>query len=257
MRIKLVNGLPVHPHLVHPHTGEPLRAIMIDKRGEPVWPVMGASEDDDSNDDNDDSDVEDADEEDSSKDDKGTEGKKKPAKEPEETDEQKEIKALKKRLAAADRNKEAALKKLRDLENKGKPADEVAKQEAEEAKAASAKREETNRKLALTNAFLVASQGADVSWHDAKVAQAALNLTDVEVDEDGEVTGMEAAVKALIKSKSFLVKPKATKDEDKDEKEDKGNGPSGSGVGTGRGKGKGKGAPDREELIRKYPALRN
>lgn len=38
--------LPTHPHLVHPHTGEPLQAVMLGKRG-PVWPVMGAAEGDD------------------------------------------------------------------------------------------------------------------------------------------------------------------------------------------------------------------
>lgn len=37
--------LPTHPHLTHPHTGQPLRAVGYGKRG-PIWPVLGASEDD-------------------------------------------------------------------------------------------------------------------------------------------------------------------------------------------------------------------
>lgn len=36
----------VHPTAVHPHTGEPLRAIGILKSGRVVWPVMGAAEGD-------------------------------------------------------------------------------------------------------------------------------------------------------------------------------------------------------------------
>lgn len=38
--------LPAHPFLRHPHTGEPLRAIAM-INGRPLWPVMGASPDDD------------------------------------------------------------------------------------------------------------------------------------------------------------------------------------------------------------------
>ena len=32
--------LPTHPTLVHPRTGEPLRAVGIGRRG-PIWPVLG------------------------------------------------------------------------------------------------------------------------------------------------------------------------------------------------------------------------
>lgn len=38
--------LPLHPTLVHPHTGEPLQAIGLRRNGTPIWPIMGASEDD-------------------------------------------------------------------------------------------------------------------------------------------------------------------------------------------------------------------
>lgn len=38
--------LPNHPHLRHPRTGEPLRALGI-FRGRPLWPVLGGSDDDD------------------------------------------------------------------------------------------------------------------------------------------------------------------------------------------------------------------
>jgi hypothetical protein len=37
--------LPIHPTLVHPHTGEPLRAVGI-VAGRTIWPTLGASPDD-------------------------------------------------------------------------------------------------------------------------------------------------------------------------------------------------------------------
>lgn len=45
--------LPVHPTKRHPRTGEPLRAVGITRRGQIMWPVLGASPDDDSNGDGD------------------------------------------------------------------------------------------------------------------------------------------------------------------------------------------------------------
>lgn len=36
--------LPVHPYLLHPLTGVPLRAVYVDKWGAPRWPILGASE---------------------------------------------------------------------------------------------------------------------------------------------------------------------------------------------------------------------
>lgn len=38
--------LPTHPHLRHPRTGDPLRAIYRTRSGRLVWPQMGASPDD-------------------------------------------------------------------------------------------------------------------------------------------------------------------------------------------------------------------
>lgn len=40
-----MNTLPTHPALRHPHTGEPLRAVGV-LNGRPIWPVIGAAEDD-------------------------------------------------------------------------------------------------------------------------------------------------------------------------------------------------------------------
>ena len=41
----MLKALPVHETLLHPLTGQPLRAIGIRPDGSPLWPIMGASED--------------------------------------------------------------------------------------------------------------------------------------------------------------------------------------------------------------------
>jgi len=39
-------NLPIHPTLCHPLTGEPLRAVYVDKHGRPRFPIMGGAPDD-------------------------------------------------------------------------------------------------------------------------------------------------------------------------------------------------------------------
>jgi hypothetical protein len=49
MKIHL-SDLPVHPHLRHPRTGARLRALGFTRAGLAIWPVLGASPDDDADD---------------------------------------------------------------------------------------------------------------------------------------------------------------------------------------------------------------
>lgn len=46
MKTTTLAALPVHPTARHPLTGQPLRAVYIDKYGAPRWPVLGAAPDD-------------------------------------------------------------------------------------------------------------------------------------------------------------------------------------------------------------------
>lgn len=41
-----LNQLPLHRSMRHPHTGQPIRALYVDKHGRPRFPIMGASPDD-------------------------------------------------------------------------------------------------------------------------------------------------------------------------------------------------------------------
>lgn len=72
----------IHPSLLHPVTGEPLKAVGV-VNGRPVWPVLGGAEGDDADDSADDDANDDSTDEDDSDDDKGGKGdEKKPEDDP-------------------------------------------------------------------------------------------------------------------------------------------------------------------------------
>ena len=123
----------------------------------------------------------------------------------------------------------------------GAAADSAIKTENEELKqrlAAQAIRQEFND--------LVSGDKALAKFANPKTAFRLLDLDEVEIDEDGDITGLDVAIKALAKSDPYLL-AKASKDDD-----DEG-GPAGQPTG---GRGKGKGNPNRDKLLDKYPALR-
>lgn len=254
MKIQLADGLPYHPTMRHPHTGKALRALYVRSNGTAAWPVMGAS----------------ADEETTTEASEGTEegeeadGTGEGDKKPELTAEQRRIAELEEELSkvkshrsAADRKREEKERELNELKNKDLPEVERLKKELEEAKATGTKSEASFKGLALTNAFLMATQRAKITWHDPDVAKAAAKLADLEVGEDGSVEGIDKIVKDLAKSKPFLVDGgKPAEDKEKTEEKKK-NGASGSAVGSGGGNGKGEpGKPTREQLLSRFPALR-
>jgi hypothetical protein len=74
----------VHPWMIHPHTGKPLEALGVRRNGRPIWPIMGASEDDDAGDDGDAGDEGDAGGDDSDDDDAGDDDDPDAGKSPEE-----------------------------------------------------------------------------------------------------------------------------------------------------------------------------
>lgn len=90
---------------------------------------------------------------------------------------------------------------------------------------------------------------AKIKFKNPKTAFKLLDLDEVDVDDDGTFDGLEDAIAALAKSDPYLVDD-GKDDKDKDDK------------GTGRRVGqptgsRSKGAnPNREKLLKKYPALR-
>lgn len=94
---------------------------------------------------------------------------------------------------------------------------------------------------------LVTGSDALAKFKNPKTAFRLLDLSEVEIDEDGDITGLDDAIKALAKSDPYLLDT-GKDDEDEDERQ-----PT-AGQPTGRKKGRGN--PNRDKLLEKYPALR-
>lgn len=232
---------------VHPHTGEPIVPVGF-VNGRPVWPIMGAAEDDaggDSGDeDNSDDDTGDEPEDDADKDD---------ANESKKSDEDarkdranalvRSARAENKRLKK-DRDDLAA--KLKEIEDKDKGAAEKLTESVKDLTTKIEAKDKTIEDLALRNAFL---SDTTFKWKNPVTALKLVDLSKVEIDDDGEVEGMTEALKALAKSDPYLLE---TSKDDEDEDEDKQPPAAGEAPKTKQTKGN----ANRDKLIKKYPALR-
>jgi hypothetical protein len=246
-----------HPSLIHPRTGQPLEAVGVGKNGQPMWPVLGAADDDDKDDDADKDDDKDEEDDDDSSDDADDA-------DDDDTDDGKKPKGLNARIKALEDEKERHYKKRKQAEKEleelrafKKEKDEEGLSEADKAKKAAEETTARERRQAAElqelkreRAFLVAN---DIDWHDREDALRAIDWDEVEVSEDGKVDrkSLKAELKRLAKAKPWLVKKAESSDDDEDEdgKKDK---PS---AGSMNGKKKGKKEPSREELAKKFPAL--
>jgi hypothetical protein len=138
--------------------------------------------------------------------------------------------------------------RLKALEDKDKSEAEKATSTAKELEAKAKQLEETNQRLLVQNAFLTDNK---YTWANPKTALKLVDLSDVEINDDGEVTGMREALDKLAKAEPYLLAKNA---DDGDDDGDDGKGkPPPTGVPQGK---KPKGNPDREKLLMKYPALR-
>jgi len=95
---------------------------------------------------------------------------------------------------------EAELKQLRD---KDLPEQEKLVRDHQELLKERDALQETNRALALKVAFL---SDNSVTWHNPERALKLVDLSKVEIDGEGNVTGLKDALTALAKSDAYLVK---------------------------------------------------
>lgn len=116
------------------------------------------------------------------------------------------------RMKAADRRANTAEAKIAELEPIAAKVPELEKQVEKGA--------EQIKKLRIDNAFLT----SDVEWVDAEAALRLVDLSEVEIKDDGTVKGLKEALEALAKAKPYLVKPK---DEEAKGKKGKGKGKAG------------------------------
>ncbi len=150
--------------------------------------------------------------------------------------------ALMKRMQAADRRAQTEENARKALEDKDKSEAELAKQRAAEAEAKVVAMAQDRKNDKLLNAFL---SDTTTSWHDSTDAFNLLRssfMDGVEVDDDGNVTGLGPAIKKLAKDKAYLVKPAGTS-------EATGNAQNGTRKGAD-----GKDKTDKEAMARRFPS---
>lgn len=255
MRIKLVDAvLPFHPTLRY--RSQPLQAVGFRADGSPLWPMMGSDggEGEGEGESEDEGDGEPEDEEDGSEG-EGSESKKKgKPSDKSETVSRAEYEALKKRMSAADKNKSKAERALEELQRKERSDLENAQTDLQKITEERDGLQKRFASLALTNAFLTASQQEGITWHDPKVAQVAADLAELEIDEDGSVAGIREVVKKLAEDKKFLVNSGSQEGSSGTGKR----GASGSGVGSGKTKTKAEnnGKLTDAQLLKRFPGIR-
>lgn len=151
------------------------------------------------------------------------------------------IAELEKQVAELTKGTKSSEKKDDD---KGDAKDDASLKELKRVQSEAEKLAQTNEDLLIRVEFMASDKYA---WKNPKTALRLLDRSDVEITDDGEVEGLEEAMDALAKAEPYLLKGK---DDDDDASKKR---RSGDQSGTGSRK---KGNPNREQILRKYPALR-
>jgi hypothetical protein len=146
------------------------------------------------------------------------------------------------RMQAADRAKTAAEHKLSEIE-KAKLGDlDRAKTERDEAVKENTELQKVVQQMRIENAF---HRENKYTWHDSADALAALDMSVVQIGEDGKVEGLKAAIDDVAKRKPHFVK------------KDTGPAPVATGdPANGTRKGEKAESADRKALANRFPALR-
>lgn len=241
--------------LLHPHTGLPIEPLGHRKDGRAIWPILGASEDDDAEDEDDEDDTDDDDaDDDEGKDDEGKDSNSGSGSDKDDEDLEglkaknrqliQEKKDARERADKARQELDAVKKRLKDLESKDMPDADRLTRDLEEATTENEKLKARVQDADLRIAFL---EDNTFEWHNPKHALASTDLSDVTIDDDGKVHGLADALKKTAEDYPYLLK-------------------SEGGDGTPKGKKtppppKNKGDQDKakrqkEELEKKYPGLR-
>jgi chromosome segregation ATPase len=242
--------------LVHPHTGAPLRPLGVRKDGRPMWPIMGASPDDDpdggdtgsggtDNTDDDDDDDPEGDSKDSKDSDKGTD---------KDGDPEAKIAALEdekkrhvRRRQEAEKERDELRTRLEALEAKDTPELEQLQKKTTQLESEVSTLSSALSEARLQVAFL---QDNTYAWHNPGRALKLADLSEVEIDDDGTVTGLKSALDKLAKTDSYLIKTEGEKQKEKPPSTDDAKNPS-------KKEKTGDKAKEAEKaLLKKYPALR-
>ena len=207
-----------------------------------------AADDDDTSDEDDDDADDDADDDEDDEDDD----------EPSEADKRiQELSAEAKKKRLRIRELKAANKKLQeelDAAKKGKKTDDS--DDTEDESTGQLKKDfetmlSANEQLRIQLAFV---SNTKHQWKDPEAALKLADLSDVEIDDDGQVEGLDEALEELAKSKPYLLAESKSEDDDEDDEDGDDKRKRRRKVGQPTG-GRKKGNPNRDSLVKKYPAL--
>lgn len=169
---------------------------------------------------------------------------------------EREYAKIKRRMQAADKAKNDALKKLADLQKNGSTElDKQTKAEIDALRPKAEKLERDNAGLRLRLAFAT-TKVKGVEWVDTDAALKLIDLSDVDVDPDtGEIDkrDLAAAARRLAKEKPYLVR-KAASGGSSNDNGSSGGSSSGAPMNSQR-KGSRKQTPARSELAKRFPVL--
>jgi predicted RNase H-like nuclease (RuvC/YqgF family) len=207
--------------------------FMINRK--PVYPIMGGAEDGESEEEEK-SGSESSEDEDHSED----EDKAKDPRIKELSDENARRRNEAKRLADELAKAQARLKEIDDADKsaterlEGKISDLEKQNEALLA---------ANKELSIKNAFLADKKHA---WRNPDSALKLLDLSEVDIDDDGKISGLDKAIKKLADSDSYLLEPTD---------ENTGLPPRQASGDRTKQQPKDKATKSREDLIKRFPAL--
>lgn len=157
-----------------------------------------------------------------------------------------EVEAVRARMRAADQRASQFEAELRQLRDKDLPAAEKLQRDYDEAVARAEKAETDLRSTRIDNAFF---RDNTHEWHNPDRARALLDMSKVDIDDQGTVTGLKNAIDALAKSDPYLIKPPKADDGEAN------NTPPGTAPGNAGGSGGGQ--PSKEKMRTRFGALRN
>lgn len=145
------------------------------------------------------------------------------------------------RMRAADQRASKAEGDLKTIRDKDLPEAEKLKRDYADAQATVEKLTAANNELALKVAFLADNTYA---WHNPERALRLIDLSQVEIQDDGSVRGLKDALKALATSDAYLIKQ---------EVKETNTAPAGTAPGNNGTSGNGK--PGVKGLAARIPAL--
>lgn len=123
-----------------------------------------------------------------------------------------EYEALKRRMQAADQNRSKAEAELKQLRDKDLPELEKLKRDNDEMLKEVARLKGLLNERALDTAFL---KDNTHTWHNPNAALKLLDRDAIQIDDDGNVTGLKEALGRLAKEHAYLLNADTGKEEEK------------------------------------------